>query len=71
MSAAAIARKHFEAAVAEAVASGYDGESTARYMLDCVIGKYLETRSVADVKSELSFVAENCGPDADFLFMRP
>ncbi len=71
MSAAAIAKKHRDAAIAEAVAAGYDGESTARYMLNWVIETYLETRSVADVKSELLFVAENFDPDSDLMFMRP
>ncbi len=71
MSAAAIARKHFDDAVREAVSAGYDGESTARYMLNCVIEKYLETRGAADVKAELLFVADNFDPDTDFMFMRP
>jgi len=71
MSAAAIAKKHFDAAIAEAVAAGYDGESTARYTLNCVIEKYLESRGAADVKSELLFVADNFDPDTDFMFMRP
>ena len=71
MSAAAIAKRHFDLAIAEAVTAGYDSESTARYMLNCVVEKYLETRSVADVRSELQFVAENCDPDTDFMFMRP
>ena len=71
MSAAAIAKRHFDQAMREAVASGYDAESTARYMLNCVVEKYLETRSVTDVRSELQFVAENCDPDTYFMFMRP
>ena len=71
MSASAIAKKHLDAAIAEAVAAGYDGESTARYMLNWVIEKYLETRSVADVRAELSFLTENFDPGTDFMFMRP
>jgi len=71
MSAASIAKRHFDLAIAEAIAAGYDGESTARYMLNCVVEKYLETRTAADVRSELQFVAENCDPDTDFMFMRP
>ena len=27
--------------------------------------------SVSDVQSELRFVADNCDPDTDFMFMRP
>lgn len=71
MSAASIAKRHFDLAIQEAIAAGYDAESTARYMLNCVVEKYLETRGVADVRSELQFVAENCDPDTDFMFMRP
>jgi hypothetical protein len=36
-----------------------------------VVAKYLETREVVDVQSELRFVAENCDPGTDFMFMRP
>lgn len=71
MKARDIAKRHFDEAVREATAAGGDADSVARYMLDCVIAKYLEYRSVKDVRSELLFVAENCDPDADFMFMRP
>jgi hypothetical protein len=71
MSAPAIARKHFAAAVAEAEAAGYDADSLARYMLSEVVSRYLQKRSVGDVRSELMFVAENCDPDTDYMFMRP
>jgi hypothetical protein len=40
-------------------------------MLGLVVAQYLEKRSVDDVRSELMFVADNCGPDTDFIFMRP
>ena len=66
-----IARKHFGAAIDEAERSGLDPEAVARYTLSLVIAKYRETRSVADVRSELSFLAENCDPDTDYVFMRP
>jgi hypothetical protein len=36
-----------------------------------VVAKYLESRPLADVQSELRFVADNCDPDTDFAFMRP
>jgi len=71
MSASAIAKRHFDEAIKEAIAAGYDADSTARYMLNLVVEKYLETRSLADVRSELQFVAENCDPETDFMFMRP
>jgi hypothetical protein len=66
-----IARKHFDAAIDEAERSGLDPEAVARYTLSLVIAKYRETRSVADVRSELSFLADNCDPDTDYVFMRP
>lgn len=66
-----IARKHFAGAIDEAVAAGYDPDVLARYMLGCVVSKYLETRSVKDVRSELSFLADHCDPDTDYVFMRP
>ena len=43
----------------------------AARMLGLVVSKYLESRGVSDVQSELRFVADNCDPDTDFMFMRP
>lgn len=71
MSAAAIAKLHFAAALAEAEAAGLDADGVCRAMLGLVVSKYLENRSVADVQSELRFIADNCDPDTDFAFMRP
>lgn len=71
MSAAKIAKFHLDAALSEAQAAGYDVDATARYMLSLVVQKYLEYRSVKDVRSELQFVAENCDPETDYMFMRP
>ena len=70
-SASQIARKHFADAVNEAVAAGYDPDVLARHMLGCVVTKYLEMRSVKDVRSELAFLADHCDPDTDYIFMRP
>jgi hypothetical protein len=71
MSATEIAQRHFSAAVAEADRTGQGADSVCRAMLSLVVTKYLESRSVADVQSELRFVADNCDPDTDFAFMRP
>ncbi|EGP07192.1 hypothetical protein [Afipia clevelandensis] len=71
MSASDIANRHFAAAIAEATASGQDGDGVCRALLGLVVNKYLETRGVADVQSELRFLADNCDPDTDFAFMRP
>jgi hypothetical protein len=71
MSASEIARTHFDAAISAAQAAGADTDGVCRALLGLVVAKYLESRSVADVQSELRFVAENCDPDTDFMFMRP
>jgi hypothetical protein len=71
MSAFDIAKSHFEAALAESRAAGYGADAVTRYMLSLIVSKNLETRSIDDVRSELMFIAENCDPDADFMFMRP
>jgi len=71
MSANDIAKRHFDAAMADAKAAGEDVDATARALLNLVVAKFLEYRSVKDVRSELTFIADNCDPDTDFEFMRP
>ena len=71
MSAAEIAKLHFSTALAEAEAAGVGHDSVCRSLLGLVVAKYLENRSVSDVQSELRFVADNCDPGTDFIFMRP
>ncbi|UZE47656.1 hypothetical protein ONR75_22545 [Rhodopseudomonas sp. P2A-2r] len=71
MTATEIAKLHFFAAMSQAHAEGVDSDSTCRALLSLVVGKYLETRPVPDVQSELRFVADNCDPETNFMFMRP
>ena len=71
MSATEIATRHFSAAVAEAESAGLGQDGVCRAMLGLVVSKYLESREVSDVQSELRFVADNCDPGTDFMFMRP
>ena len=71
MSAAEIARRHFDAAVSEAEAAGLGHDSLCRSLLGLIVSKYLANRGITDVQSELRFVADNCDPDTDFMFMRP
>ena len=71
MSAAEIAKLHFVAAISDAEAAGVDHDSVCRSLLSLVVSKCLENRNVADVQSELRFVADNCDPETDFMFMRP
>jgi hypothetical protein len=70
MSATEIATRHFAAAIAEAEDAGLEADSIFRALLSLLVAKYLENRSVADVQSELRFVADNCDPDTDFMFTR-
>ena len=71
MSTADIAKRHFTAALTEAKAEGAETDALCRSLLGLIVATYLETRSAADVQSELRFVADNCDPDTDFAFMRP
>jgi len=71
MSAARIAEHHFKAALDEANVANVDVDTLCRSLLGLVVSQYLQTRSVADVQSELRFIAENCDPDTEFAFMRP
>ncbi len=71
MSASSIAEHHLQLALNAARAEAIDGDAVCRALLGLVVAKYLESRSVADVQSELHFLADNCDPDTDFAFMRP
>ena len=70
MSTTEIAQRHFSAAIAEAERRGAGLTAVCRAMLSLVVAKYLESREVSDVQSELRFVADNCDPETDFMFMR-
>lgn len=71
MSASAIAKKHFAAAMDEASRSGQDLDAVARQFLALVTASFRERRSLADVRAELLEAANHCDPDEDFMFMRP
>jgi hypothetical protein len=71
MSASEIARRHFDAATKDAEITGQDRDGLCRALLSLIVSDYLTRREVADVQSELRFVADNCDPDTDFMFMRP
>ena len=71
MSAQEIAQCHFAAALAEAKAKGIGTDTVCRSLLGLVVSQYLAARGVEDVQAELRFVADNCDPDTDFMFMRP
>jgi hypothetical protein len=71
MSASDIARRHFEAAMAEAKASGQDLDAVTRQFLPLVTASFLTRRPLKDVRAELIAAAEHADPDEDFMFMRP
>jgi hypothetical protein len=71
MSASAIARAHFDAAMQQAAAESQDQDAVARQLLWLVIKQYLKSRSLADVREELLTAAENADPDTDYTFTRP
>lgn len=71
MSAHEVAQRHFTAALAEAKSAGLGADSVCRALLGLVVSEYLASRGVGDVQAELRFVADNCDPDTDFMFMRP
>jgi len=66
-----IANIHFAAAISEAEANGANLDGVCRSLLGLIVSKYLESRTVEDVRSELHFIADNCSPETDFMFMRP
>ena len=61
----------FETLLAESRAAGIPDDVIGRLVIDQVVSLWRESRSLADITSELSFLAENVDPDADFEFMRP
>jgi hypothetical protein len=71
MSASEIAKRHVTAAFAEGEKEGCDGNALGRYVISEVIANYLRKRPVKDIQSELMFLAENCDPNSDYVFMRP
>ena len=71
MSAYSIAKKHFDAALAEADAEKAGADVVARHTLSLVVQTWLKTRPLKDVQAELISAAENADPDTDYMFMRP
>jgi len=57
--------------MADAKSLSLDPDAVCRALLGLVVANYLERRSVRDVQAELRFVADNCDPDTDHIFMRP
>jgi len=62
---------HYSALLAEAASGGIDSDQIGRLLLDAIIRHWRESRSLADIASELEFVRTNLDPDAEYVFMRP
>jgi hypothetical protein len=71
MTASAIAKSHFAAAMAQAAAEGQDMDAVARQFLSLVVQTFRERRSAQDARAELLEAANHCEADEDFMFMRP
>ena len=71
MSGSEIAKRHFDAAIAEGNTHSIPADTIARAMLSRAVTTFLERRSVSDVRQELLSAAENVDPDTDYAFMRP
>lgn len=71
MSAAALATRALATAVIEAESAGVEPDALCRSLMGKIVERFLLTRSVADVQAELRFIADNCDPGTDHVFMRP
>jgi hypothetical protein len=71
MSVFKLVKEHVDALVGAAEQAGHGREAVARALLDQVMGIYKESRSVADIRSELEFIAESLDDDEEYPFMRP
>jgi hypothetical protein len=63
--------RHLQALLTEAGALGIEHDLTGRLMLDAIVAHWRQTRSTADIASELEFARANLDPDAEYTFMRP
>lgn len=65
------ARRHLDALIEEASASGASTDVVGRALLHEIIQSWLEERTWNDVADELRFTADSLDPDQDYEFMRP
>ena len=66
-----LVKKHMDALLAEADAAGLSHDVVGRALINQVIELYRQTRSIDDIASELTFLADNLDPDEEYAFMRP
>ena len=68
---AEIIKRHVEALLEETRSANIPADVVGRMLFQEAIEIWKRERSLADIESELKFVAENLDPDSDFVFMRP
>lgn len=66
-----IAKKHMDAAIAEAAETGYGADDIARTMLTFAIHAMRQSKKPKEILEELQYVADNLDPDREYTFMRP
>ena len=66
-----IVTRHMSEILADAEAAKVPADLIGRELINQVIDIYRQTRSIDDIASELSFLAENLDPDQEYAFMRP
>ncbi|SDU24751.1 hypothetical protein [Halopseudomonas salegens] len=71
MTAFSLAKEVMQQALAQGQQQGFDEQAIARALLAEVITVYKRSRSQADIRHELEFLADNLDDDADYTFMRP
>ncbi|MFO1082163.1 MAG: hypothetical protein U1E23_16220 [Reyranellaceae bacterium] len=71
MSTYELVQRHVEAALAEAAAKGIADDVVARCLLSEAVRLFKRSRSIDDIASELTGLADNLDDDTQFVFMRP
>lgn len=66
-----IAKKHMDAALAEAAETGYPPQDIARTMLSFAINVMRDNSDMQTLADELNYIIDNLDPDREYTFMRP
>jgi hypothetical protein len=62
---------HYASLLAAAADCGVESDLIGRLLLGAIISTWRESRTVADIASELEFARDNLDPDKEYVFMRP
>lgn len=66
-----LVNSHIEQLLAASGEKGIPEDLIGRLLVSAAIGIWRNSRSIADISSELAFTIENLDPDAEYPFMRP